>query len=70
MDYELERMWKEVVIAHFRGVCNHITEKNDIFPNLKFKVCKSVHHHTIQLNHQLDATIYPAVSGFTVEAWW
>ena len=25
--------------------------------NLKFKVCKSVHHHTIQINHQLDATI-------------
>jgi len=24
---------------------------------LKFKVCKSVHHHTIQINHQLDATI-------------
>ena len=23
----------------------------------KFKVCKSVHHHTIQINHQLDATI-------------
>ena len=22
-----------------------------------FKVCKSVHHHTIQINHQLDATI-------------
>jgi hypothetical protein len=24
--------------------------------NLKFKVCKSVDHHTIQINHQLDAT--------------
>jgi len=23
----------------------------------KSKVCKSVHHHTIQINHQLDATI-------------
>ena len=22
-----------------------------------FKVCKFVHHHTIQINHQLDATI-------------
>jgi hypothetical protein len=21
----------------------------------KFKVCKSAHHHTIQINHQLDA---------------
>jgi hypothetical protein len=25
----------------------------------KFKVCKSVHHHTIQINHRLDATISP-----------
>jgi hypothetical protein len=24
-----------------------------------FKVCKSVHHHTIQINHQLDAKISP-----------
>ena len=23
-----------------------------------FKVCKSVHHSTIQINHQLDATIF------------
>jgi hypothetical protein len=22
-----------------------------------FKVCKSVHHHTVQINHQLDAKI-------------
>ena len=29
-------------------------------PNLKkFKVCKSVHYHTIQINHQPDATISP-----------
>ena len=31
----------------------------------KFKVCKSALHHTIQINHQLDATIsrvyYPEV---------
>jgi len=25
----------------------------------EFKVCKSVHHHIIQINHQLDATIFP-----------
>jgi hypothetical protein len=25
----------------------------------KFKVCKSVHHHTIQVNDQLDAAISP-----------
>jgi hypothetical protein len=24
----------------------------------KFKVCKSMHHHTIQINHQPDATIF------------
>jgi len=24
----------------------------------KFKVCKSVHHRTIQINHQPDATIF------------
>jgi hypothetical protein len=28
-------------------------------PVTVFKVCKSVHHHTIQINHQLDATISP-----------
>jgi len=27
--------------------------------NTEFKVCKSVHHHTIQINHQLEATISP-----------
>jgi len=25
--------------------------------NVKFKVCKSLHHRTIQINHQPDATI-------------
>jgi len=24
----------------------------------KFKVCKSVHHRTLQINHQSDATIF------------
>jgi len=24
----------------------------------KFKVCKSVHHRTIQINHQPDATVF------------
>jgi hypothetical protein len=27
--------------------------------NNDFKVCKSVHLHTIQINHQIDATISP-----------
>jgi hypothetical protein len=26
--------------------------------NVKFKVCKSVHHRTIQINHKPDATIF------------
>jgi hypothetical protein len=26
--------------------------------NVKFKVCKSVHHRTIQINHQPDAAIF------------
>jgi hypothetical protein len=26
--------------------------------NVKFKVCKSVHHRTSQINHQPDATIF------------
>jgi hypothetical protein len=26
--------------------------------NVKFKVCKSVHHRTIKINHQPDATIF------------
>jgi hypothetical protein len=31
-----------------------------MFKNIfKFKFCKSVRHHTIQVNHQLDATVSP-----------
>ena len=26
--------------------------------NVKFKVCKSVHHRTIQINHQPDVTVF------------
>jgi len=28
---------------------------------LKFKVCKSVHHRTTQINHQPDATIFQSI---------
>jgi hypothetical protein len=31
MDYELERMWKEVVEASFKAVWNHVTEITDTF---------------------------------------
>jgi hypothetical protein len=27
----------------------------------EFKVCEYVHHHTIQINHQLDAPICPVL---------
>jgi hypothetical protein len=26
--------------------------------NVKFEVCKSVHHRTIQINHQPDETVF------------
>jgi hypothetical protein len=32
---------------------------------VKFKVCKSVHHRTIQINHQPDATIFQYLVLFT-----
>ena len=37
--------------SHFTyGVC--------LYLNVKFKICKSLHHRTIQINHQPDATIF------------
>ena len=33
-------------------------EGNERIPFFKFKVCNSVHHRTIQINHQPDATIF------------
>jgi hypothetical protein len=29
--------------------------------NVKFKICKSVHHRTIQINHQPDATVFQII---------
>ena len=37
---------------------SHFTYKVCKNLNVKFKVCKSMHHHTIQINHQPDATIF------------
>ena len=34
---------------------NHPNKKKYIYT---FKVCKSVHHRTIQINHQPDATVF------------
>ena len=42
-----------VCVLMFR-LCTNMT-----YTLFKFKVCKSVPHHTIQINHQLDATISP-----------
>jgi hypothetical protein len=45
--------------ATFFGPCIiHILHTGCINLNVKFKICKSVRHHTIQINHQPDATIF------------
>jgi len=36
------------------------TERVDI--KMVFKVCKSVHHRTIQINHQPDATVFQFIT--------
>jgi hypothetical protein len=48
-----------ILIFHcflLRSILKYTQNKHHIY---KFKVCKSVHHCTIQINHQLDATISP-----------
>jgi hypothetical protein len=35
----------------------------------KFKVCKSVHHRTIQINHQPDATIFQFIILMFIYSW-
>jgi hypothetical protein len=35
-----------------------MTEKDKVKSIFKFKVCKSVHRHTIQINHLLDAKFF------------
>ena len=39
-----------VLFTFYIQVCQYL--------NVKFKVCKSVHHRTIQINHQPDATVF------------
>jgi hypothetical protein len=41
-------------------IIKKLTLKFDVTTNYfyKFKVCKSVHHRTIQINHQPDATTF------------
>jgi hypothetical protein len=40
---------------HFQ---NLLCAQNCLRSNNEFKICKSVHHRTIQINHQPDATIF------------
>ena len=37
---------------------SHFTYRVSKNLNVKFKVCKSVHHGTIQINHQPDAIVF------------
>jgi hypothetical protein len=53
------------VMASPNGASGHTTrgrapldEWSQIHNGNKFKVCKSVHHRTIQINHQPDATVF------------
>ena len=39
-------------------ICAHEKRQSETFNASRFKVCKSVHHRTIQINHQPDATIF------------
>jgi hypothetical protein len=34
----MERMWKEVVVAHFKVACNHETGTNEVFPLSRWPV--------------------------------
>jgi hypothetical protein len=40
------------------SVVNILGYKNELFLSFKFKFCKSVHHRTIQIKRQPDATIF------------
>jgi hypothetical protein len=40
----------------------HILHTGVLKLNVKFKVCKSVQHRTIQINHQPDATVFSLLS--------
>jgi hypothetical protein len=38
--------------------CSHFTRRMCQNLNVNFDVCNSVHHHTIQTNHQPDGTVF------------
>jgi len=46
-----------IMLPFFGSCIIHILHTGVLKFNVKFKVCMSVHHRTIQINHQPDATI-------------
>jgi hypothetical protein len=50
-----------VLFTFYIQVCKNL--------NVKFKVCKSVHHCTIQINHQPDETIFQFIILTFVYSW-
>jgi hypothetical protein len=53
--------YHEDVVLHLLliAVVNFVNLKHQMTNNVhEFKVCKSVHHRTIQINHQPDATVF------------
>jgi hypothetical protein len=50
--YTTESQLKILNLNHFR----YLAKRTEL--NIRFKVCKSVHHRTIRINHQPDATIF------------
>jgi hypothetical protein len=54
--FKKENYWLHTVCP---SVCPHVTSpETAICTFTNVKVCKSVHHRTIQINHQPDATIF------------
>jgi hypothetical protein len=45
-------------IKTYLELCPKRLQVEVILRNFRFKVCKFVHHRTIQINHQPDATIF------------
>jgi hypothetical protein len=51
--------FKELKLSHLNSYYHTIMIFVVLNIKNELKVCKSMHHHTIQINHQLDATISP-----------
>ena len=56
--HRMETMQRNIrLFVHSWSIYKYNAGKRKI-TTVKFKVCKSVRHRTIQINHQLDATIF------------